>query len=308
MLYFGNEFCNVSEVYHSGAKPMAIRTEEGGQTGTERRGEARPMSRIRLVALDLDGTLLGPEHRVSAVNAAAVADCVAAGISVVLASGRSFSSMQPFARHLGLGELICLNGAALGDAASNLVRPRTLLSWEQVALVSDVLRGRGVPFCLFGLRRIVSLPGWATRDTLVPYGEPPIDHVPALAAEHMPDPVKLLAFCEPGPLDDELRAATAGAVDQVRTHRQFLEWVAPGVSKGAALAELMAGLGLARDEVLSIGDSQNDVSLFEQSGVSVAMGNAPAEVAAAARFRTASNAEDGVALALRRFALSDAEG
>jgi hydroxymethylpyrimidine pyrophosphatase-like HAD family hydrolase len=68
----------------------------------------------------------------------------------------------------------------------------------------------------------------------------------------------------------------------------------------------MVGLGVRREEVLSIGDSQNDMSLFAASGISVAMAGAPAEVAAAARYRTASNAEDGVALALRRFALGRA--
>lgn len=262
------------------------------------------MSRIKLVAIDLDGTLLGPDHTVSAANRAAVADCLRAGVRVLLASGRSYDSMRPYAQELGLRQLICLNGAASADATSDVVRPRRLLAAAQVALVSDILLALGIPFCLFGVRAIYCLPGKAPLDALVPYGEPAIREVPALTAEHVPDPIKLLAFCEAGPGDEELRRMTGPAVSQVRTHQHFLEWVAPGVSKGAALAEVMAGLPARRDEVLSIGDSQNDISMFEQSGVSVAMAGASAEVAAAARYRTASSADDGVALALRRFVLA----
>jgi HAD superfamily hydrolase (TIGR01484 family) len=195
------------------------------------------MSRIKLAALDLDGTLLAPDHQVSAANRVAVAACLDAGIHVVLASGRSFSSMLPIARALGSRHTICLNGAALGDAEHDTVTPRRLLSWEQVALVSEELLRRGVPFCLFGLRELVSLPGWAEADTLIPYGEPPISTVPALTPASVPEPIKFLAFAEAGPLDAELEAATAGVVEQVRTHQRFLEWMAPGASKGAALQD-----------------------------------------------------------------------
>lgn len=254
-----------------------------------------------MVALDLDGTLLGPDHTVSAANRAAVHDCLEAGITVVLASGRSFDSMRPYGEALNLRRLICLNGAAFGDVARRTVRPRRLLHGDQVSLVRDLLLSRGVPFCLFGLREIVCLPGKAPLDALVPYGEPAIREVPALTEAHVPDPIKLLAFCEPGPHDDELRRLTSPRLEQIRTHQHFLEWVAPGVGKGAALAELMQALGVRRDEVLSIGDSQNDISMFAQSGVSVAMAGAPPEVARAARYTTASNASDGVARALEQF-------
>lgn len=264
------------------------------------------MSQIRLVALDLDGTLLGPDHRVSAANRAAVSACLRAGVTVVLASGRSYDSMRPYGRALGLRQLICLNGAAVADVTSDTVRPRQLLDQGQVALVSETLLGRGIPFCLFGLRAIFCLPGRADPDALVSYGEPVIREVPALSEAVVPDPIKLLAFREAGPQDEELRRLTSPALEQVRTHRHFLEWMAPGVGKGAALAELARALGLRRDEVLSIGDSQNDISMFAQSGVSVAMAGAPADVAGAARYTTASNSDDGVALALRRFVLEPA--
>lgn len=226
--------------------------------GSNSPGQRTP---IKLIALDLDGTLLDPEHTISGANRAAVRACLAAGAEVMLASGRSFGSMRPYAAALQLRQVICLNGAAGGDVVDDTVRPRRLLSWDKVTRVSDLLVRRRIPFCLFDLRGIVALPGWAVPDTLVAYGEPPIREVPELTEEYAPHPAKLLAFCEPGPLDDELRAATEGTVEQVRTHQHFLEWVAPGVSKGAALADLMAERSLDPEQVLSIGDSQNDVSM-----------------------------------------------
>jgi len=77
----------------------------------------------------------------------------------------------------------------------------------------------------------------------------------------------------------------------------------PGVSKGAAITEYLADLGLNRDEVMAIGDSENDASLFEAAGFSVAMGNAVEALKAQADALTATNAEDGVARALHRWIL-----
>lgn len=270
--------------------------------GAGEHGSPAP-SHVRLVALDLDGTLLGPDHKVSPANRAAVDACLQAGVRVVLASGRSYDSMRPFGQALELPQLICLNGAAVADTAEDTIRPRRLLSAQQIALVSEVLLARGVPFCLFGASGIYCLPGAAPLEALVAYGEPVIREVPALTADYVPEPIKLLAFYEAGPLEGELERLTTPLVNQMRTHRYFLEWVAPGISKGTALAELMAAAGLRRHQVLSIGDGHNDISMFEQCDLSVAMGGAPEEVRAAARFTTAPNDGDGVALALRRFVL-----
>ena len=95
-----------------------------------------------LLALDIDGTLLGPDHAVSAANRAAIRDCGQAGIHVVLASGRSFASMRPYGQALALPQLICLNGAAVGDVASDAVRPRQLLRQEHRA-AQEIAPGEG---------------------------------------------------------------------------------------------------------------------------------------------------------------------
>jgi hypothetical protein len=262
------------------------------------------MSAIRFVAIDLDGTLLQPDHTISPATHEAVAACVARGVSVVLASGRSWRSLRPHAEALELkGPMICLNGAALGNTADGSLNARALLSQTQIAHVTRLLMEREIHFTLFGLHAIYALPQWADPEALVIYGEPSATVVPDLSPHYVPDPIKILSFVEPGPRDAELRLLTADRVDQVRTHRYFLEWMPNGINKGAALHELITRMGLARDEVMSIGDGDNDISMFAQSGISVAMANAAPEVQRHAAYRTASNHEEGVVAALQRFVL-----
>lgn len=259
----------------------------------------------KLVVIDLDGTLLYPDHSLGAANAAAIRACLEQGVHVMLASGRSFHSIRPYARLLGLsGPTIALNGAVWGDVASGTIRPRCRLDQQQITHVCTALLAREINFVVYGASAIYSvaeLPQW---EALVNYGEPPSTIVPALSEEHLPDPLKILSFLEAGPLDEELRAVLEPAVSQIRTGRLFLEWMPPGVDKGAALAELMAAAGYTREEVLAIGDGMNDLGMFAVAGLSVAMGDAAPEVRRAAHALTAACIDDGVAVALQRHVLS----
>lgn len=89
----------------------------------------------------------------------------------------------------------------------------------------------------------------------------------------------------------------------IRSGAAFFEFVPPGVSKGEALSELMARYGVGRDEVLAIGDGENDLSMFAVAGMSVVMADAPAAVRAQARALTGTCAEGGVARALEKLVL-----
>ena len=138
------------------------------------------------------------------------------------------------------------------------------------------------------------------------YGEPRPVVVPALDGCSVPGPVKVVAFVAEGPAERKVRSAMRGRLDVVRTGPLFLELMAPGVTKGAALARLMAAAGVPRGEVLAIGDHFNDLSMFEVAGLGVAMANAPWEVRESAGAVTADCTDDGVAAALRRHVLNGA--
>lgn len=259
---------------------------------------------IRLIAIDLDGTLLGATHTISAPNAAAIAACQSRGIAVLLATGRMFASARAFARQLDLrGPQITLNGAVLGDPQHSALHIRAALAPAELAAVLAVLAVYEIPFAIFGPDTIYVEPDTPQVGILAAYGEPPAVPLPRAELLLLPAPIKVLTFLNPGPRDDELRAALAHRVEVVRTGNQFFEFLAPSTSKGAALAEIARQRGVARDEILAIGDSDNDLSMFAIAGTSIAMGGAAAHVQARATAVTASCADDGVARALEQFVL-----
>jgi len=258
----------------------------------------------RLIAIDLDGTLLDSAHRLSPGSAAAIAACVARGARVVLATGRSFNSARPYIQELALHPPhITLNGGVLAEPETGRFTVRATLSPLQLDAVLDLLTARGIAHTVFGAGGIYAAPGTPHLEVLEGYGEPPA--VPCAPEElrNVPAPLKVLAFLPPGPLDQELAIAAGAQVATIRSGEHFFEFVPPGVSKGAALSELMARYGVAREEVLAIGDGENDLSMFAVAGMSVAMADAPARVRAQARELTASCAAGGVALALQRLVL-----
>ncbi|NLG84520.1 MAG: HAD-IIB family hydrolase, partial [Firmicutes bacterium] len=119
-------------------------------------------------------------------------------------------------------------------------------------------------------------------------------------------PPQLLALGEPvllQALRAELTAAFAGEVELTFSRPHYLEMMAPGVSKAAALLKLAARLGIKREETMAIGDGPNDLAMLLAAGIGVAVGNAPAEILARAPYITAPCDRDGVAEAIRRFAI-----
>lgn len=258
----------------------------------------------RLIAIDLDGTLLDPEHRLSQANHMAIKACLARDIQVMIATGRLFASVAPYARTLGLdGPQITLNGAVLGDAASGRLTTRASLNPAQLSDVLDTLCARDIPYTIFGPDAIYAEPGTPHLDILDSYGEPPAVLLDRADMLRLPAPVKVLTFLNPGPLDAELGAALGDRVEVVRSGALFLEFLSPGVSKGMALRELMAQRSIPPAEVLAIGDSENDLSMFAVAGMSIAMANAAAHIQARAAAITSDCRSDGVALAVQRYVL-----
>jgi len=263
----------------------------------------RPPHHLRLVVLDLDGTTLNPKHELNPATIEAIRAVSARGIRVVLASGRLPHSILPFAKTLGLdGVHLGLNGGVAFDLSGEL-RHKHLLSLEQLLFAHEILADEGLEPMVFGAGGI-----WTPRITqevefVVSYGEPPARTYDKLRLQDIEDPVKVLTVLDAGPRDRLIESRVEPRLHAVRTGPRFFEFMAPGVSKGAALTEYLDDLGLHRDEVMAIGDSENDASLLAAAGFGVAMGNAVEAVKDQAHFITGTNADDGVAQALRRFAL-----
>lgn len=260
----------------------------------------------KLVAIDLDGTMLDSHHQVSAENIEAVQACLARGIKIVIATGRLFSSAGGYCRQLGLtGPTITLNGAFIVNAATGEMEGGRILDFALMERVLAELQKREIDFTVFGNTHFYVVHETDAIEILHDFGEPEAIRVPAIAPEYVQQPAKILAFLDESEteIEAELRQMFDHECEVVRTGKPFFEFLSPNVNKGAALAQLLERYQIEPSEVLAIGDSFNDLSMFEIAGMSVAMAGASPAVQERADAITTTNDENGVALALRRYIL-----
>jgi Cof subfamily protein (haloacid dehalogenase superfamily) len=258
---------------------------------------------IRLVATDLDGTLLRPDGTVTPRARAALRAALARGLAVVLVTGRPPRGV----RRLDLRDCaelaVCANGALLYDlAADRLLDERPIPGAAVTRLVADLRRAApGVVFAAeYGLL--------FCREPAYPPGDPLDERdgvvedalrfagrgVAKLLVRHPQMAQKLLL---------PLAAAVAGDDAVVtRSGLELLEISAAGVTKASALARVCDELGIAPAEVAALGDMVNDLSMLRWAGHAVAVANAHPDVLAAAAEVIASNADDGVAGYIERLA------
>lgn len=260
------------------------------------------LTQIKLVVSDLDGTLLGHDHQPGEVNQRAIEACKALGIDFMLASGRLAVSVLDYARALDLpGEHICGNGSYTARASDGSFHHLQYLMDPALSRCIEVLKHHHLQAMLFGADTIYTDCQSPELEYLLSFGEPGATLVPNLASgQHTSKILKVLVVLEAGPLDQELEAAMGKGIHMIRTGKRFLEFMSPGVSKGATLARIMAERGLQADEVMALGDNDNDVSMFQAVGYSFAMEGATPAAKAAASHHTAAFHEHGVALALEK--------
>jgi Cof subfamily protein (haloacid dehalogenase superfamily) len=258
----------------------------------------------RLVATDLDGTVVRSDGTISDRTVDALARVEAAGAVLVLVTGRPPRWMPPIVERLGhKGLAICANGAVVYDLHTMQVVRHASMSAEAAAEVVEALR-RDVPGIAFAVEHHES--GFAHEPSYVPRWDSSdpksVRPVEALVAGGV---VKLLARHEE--MDADTLLATAHR--SVRglgtlTHSSsdgLLEISATGVSKATGLAQLADEHGISAAEVVAFGDMPNDLPMLSWAGLGVAVANAHPEVLAVADEVTARNDEDGVAQVLDRW-------
>lgn len=269
-------------------------------------------SPYRLIALDVDGTLLDPTHALTPRTRAAIQAAQRCGARICLATGKLLVSVRPLLADLAVGGVhITCNGAALLDATSGAAIANWPLSNAQLeaalAAIRDSAPTMGIAW--YTTDAIYTDAPHGTLDTtLAAYHEPALRHVARLDSSALPPPLKFLMTGDHASLlalRDGLLERIGATLTVTRTTSDFVEVMALGVSKGAALRELTARLGVPREAVVAFGDGENDIPLLEAAGLGIAMANAMPALLPYAAETTLSNAEDGVAVALERLGLAD---
>ncbi len=259
---------------------------------------------IRLVATDLDGTLLREDRTVSERTRRALAAAQAAGITVALVTGRPPRFVQPLAEELGLtGAAVCCNGAIVYDLASGGLLEHSPLASATAIAVAERLRAAepGVAFAIERGLRYGCEPGYLAMGGGF---ERPADDEVADVLTLCAQPVTKLIARHPelsGPSYYPHAREIAGDLAMVTiSGPRFIEIAALGVDKAATLGRFCARLGITPAQVIAFGDMPNDAPMLRWAGRGVAVANAHPEALAAADETTASNMEDGVAIALEQ--------
>lgn len=268
---------------------------------------------IQLIAMDMDGTLLNPAQQLSSENRLALLEAQQAGIRLAICSGRMPGDSALFALENGLEQIaiLGLNGGCCQLSPKAAPYADHLLSEDTALACGQCFAGQGITFGLFMQNRVVVFQGAAEMrrcDWGGHWDEPGAPEmsfggkVHALAAQG----INKIVCVEDDP---RILAALRRELEGLKGLQVTSSWVnnlelmPAGVDKGLAVRELAQQLGLEASQVMVIGDYDNDLSMFRYAGFSVAMGNAPANVKAAADRVTLTNAEDGVAYAIRKWAL-----
>jgi Cof subfamily protein (haloacid dehalogenase superfamily) len=262
---------------------------------------------VRLIATDLDGTLLRSDRTVSERTRDAVAAAQAVGITFVIATARHPLTAREYAAQAGItGLAICANGALIYDLAWDEIVSHAHLPAETARAVIELLRA-GIPDVCFALIQGMDFacePAYARIADLRDHGREPTAVVQRDALELLATPLtKLLVRhpeMPPAALLERLTALRIDGYEASLSGAPFVDIVASGVSKAAALATICADLDIEARDVVAFGDASNDLPMLLWAGRAVAVANAYPEVLAAIPERTASNDEHGVALAIER--------
>lgn len=261
---------------------------------------------IRMIAADLDGTLLDPGKSISARTESAVKAAIGAGALFVLNSGRMPESMAGYAAQLNVNApIICFNGALTYDARTKRESARIPLGRDSAITILRMAEDMGLYIQGFWGHHFYC----AEYTDKTAFYEDKAGVIAQVTGEPLSgilpgDVYKLLVIVDPGQMREILPRFVRAFGEEANcaaSSDTFIEIVSRDANKGAALRALGASRGVAPSEILAFGDELNDLSMLTMAGYGYAMANAPEEVRRRTRLVAPSNAEDGLAQVLERY-------
>jgi Cof subfamily protein (haloacid dehalogenase superfamily) len=263
------------------------------------------LSPIALVVSDIDGTLITSNHEITEATRQAAARLEARGIKLSLASSRPPRSIRPMAEALGIRSPFAAFNGALIITATGEVMARSLIAPETTARIKRIADEYGIGVWLYDEQ------DWwvGERNAFVDREEHTSGFSPRMEGyeERLATAAnKLTVVGKPefvAQAERRVLAELGGDVSASCSKPRFLDVTAHGIHKGAAIIRLAQVFNISTGEVAVIGDGPNDVDMFKEAGVSIAMGQGVDEVREAARFVTASNDDEGWARGIGQYVL-----
>ena len=267
---------------------------------------------IRLLAIDLDGTLVNERLELDPRDVAAVKAATAAGVTVVLATGRMFKSSVKYAEPLGLtGPIINYQGAMVREITSGEVWYRCELTVPMQQRVLALAEPKDWHVNVYVDELVYTARSRPEADLYAKIAMVPYEAVGPLSKWVRQDSTKMvLVDLDPADVPARIAELRAWMGDVARVTRSldwFVEVVNPEASKSRALALVARRLGIAQADVCAVGDNLNDEDMVAWAGFGVAMGHAPEALKAVAKYVTKPIGEAGVAHVIKRFVLGKEE-
>lgn len=260
----------------------------------------------KLICTDIDGTLLNPQHQITERTKRALRKARKMGIHVALVSGRIGSSLRILQQEIGIdGPLGCFNGSLVLDEEDKELEAHPLpLAWsrEVLSFVQDTnletflftneswymeQKSRWYDVEVEASRTEGRIASLSTIEEVLAETERPFK---LLCMHHEPEYVKTM--------EQALQERFGAHLNIFSSSPKYIEILARGVDKGHAVRSLCNAYQIDASQVMAVGDYYNDIGMFRAAGYSVAMANAPSDVAKHATAMTKSNSEDGLALAI----------
>ncbi len=268
----------------------------------------------KILALDLDGTVMADGERISPAVLAGLRAAERRGVRVVLATGRADGPARRYGARLGLTTpIICYHGALICDPQTGHVIYEELMPAELAAQALEWGHRRDRHLLLFADGRLWIRERRYAQEMYDRWMGLPLQERPALEQALRAGEIRRVhklidlipeSECGAPGLAPAWREAFGEALQVMRSHPRFIELTPLRASKGRALAWLAQAWGVPRAQVIAVGDAENDLSMIEWAGLGVAMGQAADPVRAAADWVAPSVEEDGVAEVVRRFILN----
>lgn len=272
---------------------------------------------IKLVAIDLDGTLLDSNKQISTRNKAALAQAKAKGVKIVICTGRPLAAIELYLETLGLRDngdySITFNGGLVQKNDTGEIIEKALMPLEDVHDLYQLATSLNVPLDILSDGLVMQLPAsqeytslYSQLNNLLTFESYELAQLTAGQIFN-----KAVVAIDETYLDEQIQKIPAPFYERyeiIKTRSNLLEFMPKGITKAYGISLLARDLGIKQEEIMTIGDEENDLPMIEYAGLGVAMENAVAKVKDMADVITDTNDNDGVAQAVEKFVLEPLKG
>lgn len=268
----------------------------------------------KLIALDMDGTLLNEEKIISEANYAAIQEAKKNGMKVVLASGRPLEGLKRYLNELDLisdkDYVVAFNGALVQNTKSGHVISKTTLELQDYRDLYELSKELNVNIHALTESYVMTPKHSKYTQLEGDINNIPIEIIDVDKVDESTTIVKVMLIDEPELIDEIIEKIPEDFKKNytiVRSAPFFLEFLHKSVNKGVGVAAVAEELNIKQEEIICVGDAGNDIHMIKYAGLGVAMDNASSEIKKAANYVTYTNVNDGVAHVINKFMLSEEE-